>query len=71
MSMNKTTNNTDCCCHIYTDEDGKQFLIVCPMHYGMMLVDPTVDYGLCTTIEANKELHEKYGVPMVIQNAKT
>ncbi len=62
---------TDCDCQILTHDEGHKFLFVCPKHYGLMLMDPTLDYGLCTNIEANKELHEKYGVPLVIQNAKT
>ncbi len=60
----------ECCCHIYTDDDKKEFLSVCPMHYGMMLGDSSVDYGLCTTIDANKELNEKYGVPLLATSAK-
>ena len=56
----------NCGCHIFTDEDGKEYLIVCPKHYGEMLGDSQINYGLCTNIEANKELSEKYGVPMIV-----
>lgn len=59
-----------CECHLFTDEDGKQFLMVCPMHYGRMLQDSSIDYGLCTNVEANKELSEKYGVPIFLDTPK-
>ncbi len=54
-----------CECELVEDKSGK-YLFVCPMHYGKMLEDSTIDYGLLTNIEVNEELSEKYGVPIVV-----
>jgi len=51
-----------CECKLLIEED---LLFVCPMHYAIILKDCTVDYGLVINKEINKELSEKYGVPIV------
>lgn len=50
----------ECGCHL-TDEG---LLYVCPLHYGRMLEDSTVDYGLLTT--PDEEFIKLHGIPVVL-----
>ena len=49
--------NCECC----ITEDGIWY--ICPMHYGRLLQDSTIKYGLATDEDTYEELKKKLGLP--------